>query len=426
MDFFEELKWRGLIHNFTPGLQERLAQGSVAGYIGFDPTAASLQVGNLAVIMLLVHFQRAGHFPIALIGGATGMIGDPSEKSEERVLLSIEEIKHNQDCFKKQLNHFLQFDKVHNPAEIVNNIEWLGDVSFLNFLRDAGKHLTVSYMIAKDSVQQRLESGLSFTEFSYQLLQGYDFFWLNKNKNCLVQMGGSDQWGNITAGIELIRRKSGNEAHAITCPLLIKSDGSKFGKSEAGEKIWLDPAMTSPYKFYQFWLNCTDEEAKRYIRIFSLLSQTEIKGLEQEMANNPDKRPIQRVLAREITTRVHSENDYKNAVDASEILFGKGTTEMLQKISERNFLEIFNGVPRYKIEKQIFEFDPNVISVLSDHTKIFFSKGEARRMIQNQGLSINKIKINNQKEMITSDYFLNGKYILVQKGKKNYSIIEII
>ena len=426
MDFFEELKWRGLIHNSTPGLEERLSQGGVPGYIGFDPTAPSLQVGNLAVIMLLVHFQRFGHLPIALIGGATGMIGDPSGKSEERVLLSIEEIQHNQECFKKQLCNFLQFDKVPNPAEIVNNIEWFSGVTFLTFLRDVGKHLTVNYMLAKDSVQQRLESGLSFTEFSYQLLQGYDFFWLNKNKKCIVQMGGSDQWGNIITGIELIRRKSGNETHAITCPLLTKSDGSKFGKSAAGEKIWLDPTMTSPYKFYQFWLNCTDDEAKRYIRIFSLLSREEIDGLEQEMAKNPDIRPIQKVLAKEITTRVHSKSECKNAVDASEILFGKGTTDMLKKISERNFLEIFDGIPKYKITKQVLEMNIDVISILTDHTKIFSSKGEARRMIQNNGLAINKMKINNQKVIITSDYLLNGKYILVQKGKKNYSIIEII
>lgn len=424
MDFVEELKWREMIHNISPGTQEKLAKGMGAGYVGFDPTARSLQLGNLAAIMLLVHFQRAGHKPIALVGGATGMIGDPSGKSEERVLMSVDEIGNNLECFKKQLRHFLDFDCGKNSAEMVNNYDWFEEVKFLDFLRDVGKYLTISYMIAKDSVQQRLETGISFTEFSYQLLQAYDFYWLNTNMNCILQLGGSDQWGNITTGTELIRRKSGREAFALTCPLVTNADGTKFGKSAAGEKIWLDPKMTSPYKFYQFWLNCTDNDAARYLKIFSLLSQEEIASLEKEHANAPHERPIQKALARDVTIRVHSQEDYQSAVDASEMLFGEGTTEALKKLPEKELLEIFDGVPRFKVSKTQLESGVNVVILLAEQAQVFSSKGEARRMIQNKGLSINKVKVTSPEDKVTADSFLNGRYIVVQKGKKNYFILE--
>ena len=424
MDFVEELKWREMIHNISPGTQEKLAKGMGAGYVGFDPTAQSLQLGNLAAIMLLVHFQRAGHKPIALVGGATGMIGDPSGKSEERVLMSVDEIGNNLECFKKQLRHFLDFDCGENSAEMVNNYDWFEEVKFLDFLRDVGKYLTISYMIAKDSVQQRLETGISFTEFSYQLLQAYDFYWLNTNMNCILQLGGSDQWGNITTGTELIRRKSGREAFALTCPLVTNADGTKFGKSAAGEKIWLDPKMTSPYKFYQFWLNCTDNDAARYLKIFTLLSQEEIASLEKEHANAPHERPMQKALARDVTIRVHSDEDYQSAVDASEMLFGEGTTEALKKLPEKELLEIFDGVPRFKVSKTQLESGVNVVILLAEQAQVFSSKGEARRMIQNRGLSVNKVKVTSPEDKVTADSFLNGRYIVVQKGKKNYFILE--
>ena len=424
MDFVEELKWREMIHNISPGTQEKLAKGMGAGYVGFDPTAQSLQLGNLAAIMLLVHFQRAGHKPIALVGGATGMIGDPSGKSEERVLMSVDEIGNNLECFKKQLRHFLDFDCGENSAEMVNNYDWFEEVKFLDFLRDVGKYLTISYMIAKDSVQQRLETGISFTEFSYQLLQAYDFYWLNTNMNCILQLGGSDQWGNITTGTELIRRKSGREAFALTCPLVTNADGTKFGKSAAGEKIWLDPKMTSPYKFYQFWLNCTDNDAARYLKIFTLLSQEEIASLEKEHANAPHERPMQKALARDVTIRVHSDEDYQSAVDASEMLFGEGTTEALKKLPEKELLEMFDGVPRFKVSKTQLESGVNVVTLLAEQIQVFSSKGEARRMIQNRGLSINKVKVTSPEDKVTAESFLNGRYIVVQKGKKNYFILE--
>ncbi len=424
MDFVEELKWREMIHNISPGTQEKLAKGMGAGYVGFDPTARSLQLGNLAAIMLLVHFQRAGHKPIALVGGATGMIGDPSGKSEERVLMSVDEIGNNLECFKKQLRHFLDFDCGENSAEMVNNYDWFEEVKFLDFLRDVGKYLTISYMIAKDSVQQRLETGISFTEFSYQLLQAYDFYWLNTNMNCILQLGGSDQWGNITTGTELIRRKSGREAFALTCPLVTNADGTKFGKSAAGEKIWLDPKMTSPYKFYQFWLNSTDNDAARYLKIFTLLSQEEIASLEKEHASAPHERPMQKALARDVTIRVHSHEDYQSAVDASEMLFGEGTTEALKKLPEKELLEMFDGVPRFKVSKTQLESGVNVVTLLAEQIQVFSSKGEARRMIQNRGLSINKVKVTSPEDKVTAESFLNGRYIVVQKGKKNYFILE--
>ena len=424
MDFVEELKWREMIHNISPGTQKELSKGMGAGYVGFDPTASSLQLGNLAAIMLLVHFQRAGHKPIALVGGATGMIGDPSGKSEERVLMSVDEIANNLECFKKQLRHFLDFECGENSAEIVNNYDWFEKVKFLDFLRDVGKYLTVSYMTAKDSVRQRLETGISFTEFSYQLLQAYDFYWLNTNMNCILQLGGSDQWGNITTGTELIRRKSGRGAFALTCPLVTNADGTKFGKSSSGEKIWLDPAMTSPYKFYQFWMNCTDKDAEKYLKVFTLLSKEEIASLVKEHANAPSDRPMQKALARDVTTRVHSHNDYLSAVESSEMLFGKGTTETLQKLPEKALLEIFDGVPRFTVAMTEFQKGVNIVTLLAEQTQVFSSKGEARRMIQNKGLSINKVKVASAATIVTADSFLNGKYIVVQKGKKNYFILE--
>jgi len=426
MNFIDELTWREMIHNIMPNTKEKLSNEKICGYVGFDPTAPSLQIGNLAAIMLLVHFQRYGHKPIALVGGATGLIGDPSGKSEERKLLSVEEIQFNLECIKKQLSHFLDFGNITNKAEIVNNYDWFKDFSVLEFLRDIGKHLSINYMIAKDSVQSRLSSGISFTEFSYQLLQAYDFFWLYKNKGCIFQMGGSDQWGNITAGCELIRKKLGSEAYALTCPLITKSDGTKFGKSAAGEKIWLNPNMTSPYKFYQFWLNSTDEDAKKFIKIFTTLSKEEINTLIEEHEKAPNERPLQKALAKDITIRVHSKQDWENAVAASSILFGEGTTEQLKKLSENELLAIFEGVPVETISKTALEEGINIVEFLAVKCKIIPSKSEARRIIQNAGISLNKIKIPSIDFKITQDMLLNGKYLLVQKGKKNYILVKTL
>ncbi len=424
MNFVEELTWRGMIRDIMPGTEEKLKEKSICGYVGFDPTAPSLQIGNLVAIMLLVHFQRAGHTPIVLVGSATGMIGDPSGKTEERKLLSPDEIRHNAECFKKQLAKFLDFGAGQNRAEMVNNDDWFGGIRFLDFLRDVGKHLTLNYMIAKDSVQSRLESGISFTEFSYQLLQAYDFYWLFTNKHCILQMGGSDQWGNITAGCELIRRKAGGEAFALTCPLLTKADGTKFGKSEAGEKVWLDPSLTSPYRFYQFWLNCTDDDARRFIKTFTLLSKEEIDALCREHDAAPHERPLQKALAKDITIRVHSKADWEAAVDASSILFGEGTAESLKKLSEKDLLSMFEGVPHAAIARTDLETGIGVVDFLSVKSGILASKGEAKRLIQNGGVSINKAKVSDADYKVTTDVLLNGKYILVQKGKKNYVLVN--
>lgn len=425
-DFIGELRWRGMVHDMTPGTEEQLKKEMTLAYIGFDPSAISLHIGNLATIMLLKHFQLAGHKPVALVGGATGMIGDPSGKSEERKLLDEDTLKRNQEAIKRQLSQFLDFDCGENSAEIVNNYDWFKNIGFLQFLRDAGKHITVNYMMSKDSVKNRLESGISFTEFSYQLLQGYDFFHLFTTKNVKLQMGGSDQWGNITTGTEFIRRKDGGDAFALTTPLVTKSDGTKFGKSEGGN-VWLDPELTSPYKFYQFWLNVSDEDAPRLIRVFTLLTKDEIEAIEKEHAEAPNMRALQKALAKEITIRVHSEEEYVTARKATELLFGKSTTEDLISLPEKTLLSVFEGVPMAEITKETYKNTTNVTDLLSEKTNgvIFSSKGEARRMISGGGVSINKNKIGSDDEQIEYN-LLKDKYLLVQKGKKNYYLIKVV
>jgi len=424
MNFVEELKWRGMIHDIMPGTEELLAKEMTAAYVGIDPTADSLHIGHLVSVMMLKHLQLAGHKPIALIGGATGMIGDPSGKSEERKFLSEETLRHNQDCIKKQLLKFLDFDTPTNGAELVNNYDWTKEFSFLNFLRDVGKHITVNYMMAKDSVKKRLDSGngISFTEFTYQLVQGYDFLWLYQNKNCKLQMGGSDQWGNITTGTELIRRKTGGEAFALTCPLITKADGGKFGKTESGN-IWLDPKLTSPYKFYQFWLNCSDEDAAKYIKIFTLYSKEEIDAIIKQHQEAPHLRVLQKSLSMEVTIRVHSLEDYKAAVEASEILFGKGTTETLKNLSEEMLLTVFEGVPQVEVDLNLIKTTQNCIDFLSETTQIMTSKGEARRMLKEGSIQVNKSKIDESFVFSNAD-LINNHYILIQKGKKNYYLIK--
>lgn len=424
MDLINELKWRGMIHNIMPGTEEQLSKEITTAYVGIDPTSDSLHIGHLVSVMLLKHLQLAGHNPIALIGGATGMIGDPSGKSEERILLNKKVLIYNQECIKEQLLKFLDFDiNLKNKAEIANNYEWMKKFLFLDFLRDIGKHLNVSYMIAKDSVKSRLETGISFTEFSYQLIQAYDFYYLYKNKNCKLQMGGSDQWGNITAGAELIRRKDNGEVFALTCPLITKSDGGKFGKTEEGN-IWLDPKYTSPYKFYQFWLNVSDKDAEKYIKIFTLLSKEQINSIIEEHKQAPHNRVLQKELAKNITIMVHNEEEHNSALEASEILFGKGTTESLKKLSEEYLIAVFEGVPQIRISKAEIEMGINIIELISTKSNILSSKSEARKMIKNGGISINKIKILNTEETISSNALLNGKFILIQKGKKNYFLLR--
>lgn len=424
MGFIEELKWKGMIHDMMPGTEELLSKEMVSGYIGFDPTADSLHIGNLVQIMLLMNFQRAGHKPIALVGGATGMVGDPSGKSEERNLLDEEVLFHNVACVRRQLEKFLDFDCGANSAELVNNYDWFKGMSFLQFIREAGKHITVNYMMAKDSVKRRLDSGLSFTEFSYQLVQGYDYYWLYKNKKCKIQMGGSDQWGNIVTGTELIRRKEGGEAFALTSPLITKSDGSKFGKTEKGN-VWLDAAKTSPYQFYQFWFNCADDDARRFIRIFTFLSQEEVTHLEKEHDQDPGQRVLQKALAKDLTVRVHSEADYKQSVEASQILFGQSTAEQLNSLDEKLLLEIMEGVPRSEVSKDIFHSGTTITEFLADHTGIFPSRGEARKMVTAGGVSVNKSKITDPSVPANSIGLLNQKYLLVQKGKKNYYLVVV-
>ncbi len=424
MNFIEELKWRGMIHDITPGTEEQLGKEMTTAYVGIDPTADSLHIGHLVSIMMLKHFQLKGHKPIALVGGATGMVGDPSGKSEERNLLTEVTIRHNQECIRKQLLKFLDFDCGENSAEMVNNYDWMKDFSFLGFIRDIGKHISINYMMSKDSVKKRLETGISFTEFSYQLVQGYDFLFLYQNNNCKLQMGGSDQWGNIITGTELIRRKTGGEAFALTCPLITKTDGGKFGKTEKGN-IWLDPERTSPYSFYQFWLNVSDEDASRYTRIFSLLSKEEIEALEKEQQKAPHIRSLQKALAKDLTIRIHSEEDYNAAVEASQILFGKGTTETLKKLDEKMLLSVFEGVPQSEVSIDHIKQGVPILDFLAVNTNIFSSKGEARRMIKDNGVAINKEKIKDDFIISGSD-LLNQKYILVQKGKKNYFLVKVL
>jgi tyrosyl-tRNA synthetase len=426
MHFIEELQWRGMIQDIMPGTKELLEKEMVSGYIGFDPTSDSLHIGSLVPILLLVHLQRAGHKPYALVGGATGMVGDPSGKSEERNLLSEETLQFNQEGVRKQLSKFLDFTNTQpNAAELVNNYDWFKDFSFLNFIRDVGKHITVNYMMSKDSVKKRLEgeTGMSFTEFTYQLVQGYDFYWLYQNRNCKLQMGGSDQWGNIVTGTELIRRKTGGEAFAFTCPLITKADGGKFGKTEKGN-IWLDAKKTSPYQFYQFWLNASDEDAKRWIKIFTLLSKETIETLLIQQESAPHERALQKKLAEELTCFVHSKSDFEFAVKASEILFGNATTEILQSLSEEQLLQVMEGVPSIEIAKTAIDAGYEIVSFLAD-TQIFPSKGEARKMWQAGGLSLNKTKISTDKMLIDSSDLLKEKYILVQKGKKNYYLVIV-
>ncbi len=430
MNFIEELKWRGMLHDMMPGTEEQLAKEMTTAYLGIDPTADSLHIGHLCGVMMLRHFQRCGHKPIALIGGATGMIGDPSGKSAERNLLDEETLKHNISCIRKQLEHFLDFNSdAANAAELVNNYDWMKDYTFLDFARNVGKLITVNYMMAKDSVKKRFSgecsSGMSFTEFTYQLLQGYDYVYLNEHKNCKLQMGGSDQWGNITTGTELIRRMNGGEAYALTCPLITKADGGKFGKTESGN-VWLERRYTSPYKFYQFWLNVSDDDAKKYIKIFTMLSKEEIDALIAEHEQAPHLRILQKRLAKEVTTMVHSEDDYEAALEASNILFGNATSNSLKKLDKETFLSVFEGVPTFQIAKSEIEAGIPVLDFLAEKTAIFPSKGEARKTIQGGGVSINKTKVSAIDMVVNSNEVLNGAYILVQKGKKNYFIVEVM
>ena len=424
MSFIEELTWRGMIHDIMPGTEEQLNKELTRGYVGFDPTADSLHIGNLVPITLLVHLQRAGHQPIALVGGATGMVGDPSGKSEERNLLTRDVIEHNLACQKKQLEKFLDFNSETNPAIMVNNYDWFKDFGFLEFIRDVGKHISVNYMMAKDSVKNRLENGMSFTEFSYQLVQGYDFFHLFKNMNCKIQMGGSDQWGNITTGTELIRRMGAGEAFAVTTPLIKKADGGKFGKSEKGN-VWLDAEKTTPYEFYQFWINAADSDAIVYIKTFSLKDRAEIEALIAEHENAPHSRIVQKAIAEELTERVHSKKDLEAAIDASSILFGNATSDKLKAMSERDFLAVFDGVPRAEISKSELESGIGVLDLLATKSGFLASNGEARRALKENSISINKEKINSEEAYFNSDSLINGKYLLLQRGKKKYFIVSV-
>lgn len=427
MNFIEELQWRGMIHDVMPGTGDQLEKEMTTAYLGIDPTADSLHIGHLVGVMMLMHFQRCGHKPIALVGGATGMIGDPSLKSQERVLLSEETLRHNEFAIKKQLSRFLDFNSAApNAAELVNNYDWMKDYSFLNFIRDIGKHITVNYMMAKDSVKKRLSSesseGMSFTEFSYQLLQGFDFLHLYREKNCRIQVGGSDQWGNIITGTDLIRRVCGGEAFALVCPLISKADGSKFGKTESGN-VWLDKRYTSPYKFVQFWLNVSDADAEKFIRIFTFLTRKEVEELAESHRAEPHLRLLQKRLAKEVTCMVHSEEDYEAAMEASAILFGNATADALKKLDEETFLSVFEGVPTFEISRSELESGIKILDLLTEKAAVFPSKGECRKMIQAGGFSINKEKWAETETSLDASSLLNGRYILVQKGKKNYYLL---
>ena len=426
-NFVEELKWRGMIHDITPGTEEELAKGPMSAYVGIDPTGDSLHIGHLVSIMILKHFQACGNKPFALVGGATGMIGDPSMKSQERNLLDEETLAHNVKCIKEQLGKFLDFESdAPNKAELVNNYDWMKDYTFINFTRDIGKLITVNYMMSKDSVKKRLardsSEGMSFTEFTYQLLQGYDFLYLYQHRNVRLQLGGADQWGNITTGTELIRRTCGGEAFALTCPLITKADGGKFGKTEKGN-IWLDPERTSPYQFYQFWLNVSDDDAEKYIKIFTMLEREVIESAIAAHKECPERRELQKLLAKEITIMVHGEKEYENAVAASQMLFGKSTSEDLRKLDERTFLAVFDGVPTFELARE--DLAAGILEVLAVKTSIFPSKGEARKMIQSNGFSINKDKMTDPNRILGDADIIDGKYILAQKGKKDYYIIIV-
>ena len=424
-NFVQELKWRGMIQDIMPGTEEKLMEGSTAAYVGIDPTADSLHIGHMVSIMILKHFQNCGHKPIALVGGATGMIGDPSMKSQERNLLDEETLNHNVACIKAQLSKFLDFESdAQNKAELVNNYDWMKNFTFLDFAREIGKHITVNYMMAKDSVKKRFNGegdGMSFTEFTYQLVQGYDFMHLYETKNCRLQLGGSDQWGNITTGTELIRRKLGGEAYALTCPLITKADGGKFGKTESGN-VWLDRRYTSPYKFYQFWLNVSDADAEKYIKIFTFLPKEEVEALVAEHAEAPHLRVLQKRLAKEITIMVHSEQDYEMAVEASNILFGNATSDSLKKLDEDTLLAVFDGVPTFEVSKDEV-LGKKLMDVLTEDAAVFASKGEMRKLIQNGGFAVNKEKVSDLELTLNADSLLNEKYLLVQKGKKNYFLL---
>lgn len=422
MKLIEELKWRGMLHDIMPGVEEQMEKEMTSAYVGFDPTADSLHIGNLVPVMLLVHWQRAGHRPIALVGGATGMVGDPSGKTAERQFLDVDTIKHNLECQKAQLEKFLGFSG-ENGAKVVNNIDWFDDMTFLRFIRDVGKHITVNYMMSKDSVKNRLEGGMSFTEFTYQLVQGYDFYHLWKEEDCMVQMGGSDQWGNIVTGTELIRKKGGGKAFALTAPLITKADGSKFGKSEGGN-VWIDKKKTSAYKFYQYWINTADEDAGKFIRIFTLKSREEIEELEAKHAENPPARLLQKALAEDITKRVHSEEDLETAIAASKILFGKSAKEDLAALPESELLSVFEGVPQCDIEASALSSGMNIIDVLCDLTGFLPSKGEAKRALKENSIRVNKEIVGSDKD-VNSDDLLNGKQLLLQRGKKNYFLVNV-
>ncbi|RPH34262.1 MAG: tyrosine--tRNA ligase [Bacteroidales bacterium] len=430
MNFVEELTWRGMIHDIMPGTEDLLKKEMTTAYVGIDPTADSLHIGHLVGVMMLKHLQACGHRPVVLVGGATGMIGDPSGKSQERNLLDEPTLRRNQEALKKQLSNFLDFEtEKPNKALMVNNYDWMKDYSFLNFIRDIGKHITVNYMMSKDSVKKRLgeeaKSGMSFTEFTYQLVQGYDFLFLYQDLGCKLQMGGSDQWGNITTGTELIRRKTGGEAFALTCPLITKADGGKFGKTEQGN-VWLDLRYTSPYKFYQFWLNVSDDDAAKYIKIFTMLTKQEVEALILEHSQAPHLRVLQKKLAELVTTMVHSEADYQLAVEASGILFGNATADTLKKLDEDTFLSVFEGVSTFDVSKDIFEKGTAFSILAVENAAVFASKGELRRLVQGGGISINKEKVNDSEMLIHADQLINGKYLLVQKGKKNYNIIRVV
>ena len=427
-NFVEELKWRGMIHDITPGAEEELMKGPAAAYVGIDPTGDSLHIGHLVSVMILKHFQNCGHKPYALVGGATGMIGDPSKKSAERNLLDEETLGHNVECIKAQLGRFLDFDSDSpNATKLVNNYDWMKDYTFINFARDIGKLITVNYMMSKDSVKKRLSrdssEGMSFTEFSYQLLQGYDFLYLYEHEGVRLQLGGADQWGNITTGTELIRRTLGEQAFALTCPLITKSDGTKFGKTEKGN-IWLDPKKTSPYEFYQFWLNVADDDAEKYIKIFTMLDRETIESAIEEHRQDPGRRSLQQLLAKEVTIMIHGETEYANALAASKMLFGNSTSEELRKLDEKTFLAVFNGVPTFDVPKS--ELPCNILDFLAVKTGVFPSKGEARKMTAGGGVSINKDKVTDINYEVSEKDIMDGKYILAQKGKKNYFIINVI